>query len=254
MTVPTPTPQTKGEHTTATISTDLHCVACGYNLRGLPAEGRCPECGTEISRSRLLFRRPDLVRLGLALTGVSFLIICLYPAAVLLRVIGIHQLRQHASLESIVGLRRAIHVMWFTCLIEVVIAAVFTIAWIAIQFSTAWWLQGAFWITVLAAAVCSLIIAWCAGTLGARLADFLVPTAIKTATRALRLLIGIASGIVLVFLLSIPLVSAFGPWHPFGVVSGLLFVGPILGIVITLLTAFILFDLAGAIAKHVQAK
>ena len=29
-----------------------HCAHCGYRLRGLPAEGRCPECGTP-------YKRPD---------------------------------------------------------------------------------------------------------------------------------------------------------------------------------------------------
>src|SRR5690242_3809775 len=30
---------------------DLICVACGYNLRGLRQDGRCPECGGTIARS-----------------------------------------------------------------------------------------------------------------------------------------------------------------------------------------------------------
>ncbi len=30
---------------------DLLCSHCGYNLRGLLSEGRCPECGTEVARS-----------------------------------------------------------------------------------------------------------------------------------------------------------------------------------------------------------
>lgn len=33
------------------IAQDLACVRCGYNLRGLAPEGRCPECGTPIGRS-----------------------------------------------------------------------------------------------------------------------------------------------------------------------------------------------------------
>ncbi len=41
--------------------TVLSCVECGYDLRGLPAEGRCPECGTpvETSRRRPLLRHAD---------------------------------------------------------------------------------------------------------------------------------------------------------------------------------------------------
>jgi hypothetical protein len=30
---------------------DIACVSCGYNLRGLSPDGRCPECGTAIGRS-----------------------------------------------------------------------------------------------------------------------------------------------------------------------------------------------------------
>ncbi len=35
----------------ASLTTDVPCVQCGYNLRGLPEGGRCPECGTPIARS-----------------------------------------------------------------------------------------------------------------------------------------------------------------------------------------------------------
>ncbi|MBN1512007.1 MAG: hypothetical protein JXB13_08330 [Phycisphaerae bacterium] len=33
------------------ISRDTPCVTCGYNLRGLPPDGRCPECDTPIDWS-----------------------------------------------------------------------------------------------------------------------------------------------------------------------------------------------------------
>jgi hypothetical protein len=33
------------------VVSDLPCRACGYNLRGLPTSGRCPECGTDVSDS-----------------------------------------------------------------------------------------------------------------------------------------------------------------------------------------------------------
>lgn len=36
----------------------LLCMECGYNLRGLPADGNCPECGTLIRHSR---RNADLL-------------------------------------------------------------------------------------------------------------------------------------------------------------------------------------------------
>lgn len=37
--------------TAKTDSPSIHCVICGYLLRGLDATGRCPECGTAIQRS-----------------------------------------------------------------------------------------------------------------------------------------------------------------------------------------------------------
>jgi hypothetical protein len=70
---------------------DVACSACGYNLRGLAVQGRCPECGQEVSVSLAEYVVPDaaavaidprwrrrmteavvlaLLGLGLALAGV----------------------------------------------------------------------------------------------------------------------------------------------------------------------------------------
>jgi hypothetical protein len=40
-----------------TIETDLPCINCGYNLRTLPLNGKCPECAEAIWRTRCT--RPD---------------------------------------------------------------------------------------------------------------------------------------------------------------------------------------------------
>lgn len=46
----------------ATLIDDVPCAKCDYNLRGLTAVGRCPECGepidSSIRRNRLLFANP----------------------------------------------------------------------------------------------------------------------------------------------------------------------------------------------------
>jgi hypothetical protein len=43
---------------TAVIDRDLPCRRCQYNLRTLPADGRCPECGEPVSASSQ-YRAPD---------------------------------------------------------------------------------------------------------------------------------------------------------------------------------------------------
>src|SRR5436190_11050691 len=41
----------------AVITLDVPCVGCRYDLRGLRADGRCPECGMEIAQSLWVCRR-----------------------------------------------------------------------------------------------------------------------------------------------------------------------------------------------------
>lgn len=48
-----------GQETTKTLEKDLHCKACGYNLRGLKLRDACPECGLPIRDSGT----PDPVKL-----------------------------------------------------------------------------------------------------------------------------------------------------------------------------------------------
>jgi len=77
-----------------TIAADHSCVGCGYNLRGLPVDGRCPECGNTVTASFLAtsgFERAWVEDLrdgaGLIVTayGTLFTSVCLF--AVLLLVV-----------------------------------------------------------------------------------------------------------------------------------------------------------------------
>lgn len=64
------------------ITTDVECIHCGYNLRGLHVGGRCPECGTDVRRSSqgnlLCYSDPEWV--GRLLLGVR---IALWTVAVI---------------------------------------------------------------------------------------------------------------------------------------------------------------------------
>ncbi len=42
---------TADERTGRVIDRDVACASCGYNLRGLAPDGRCPECGAPIANS-----------------------------------------------------------------------------------------------------------------------------------------------------------------------------------------------------------
>lgn len=64
------------------IETDRECERCGYNLRGLPVGGKCPECGTAIVKRRSGNRFTDnladaplpylkVLAVGVALLAVS---------------------------------------------------------------------------------------------------------------------------------------------------------------------------------------
>lgn len=71
------------------VAGDVHCRRCGYNLRGLAAEGVCPECGTAVGRSLrgdlLQFCDPDWV--ATLASGMNWIVGAIV-AAVLLMFLG----------------------------------------------------------------------------------------------------------------------------------------------------------------------
>ena len=71
------------------ISTDVVCRRCGYNLRGLPPAGRCPECATPIglSTSGDLLRFADPEWVDKLARGIRYILWGLV-IAVLLRILG----------------------------------------------------------------------------------------------------------------------------------------------------------------------
>ena len=64
--------------TEKTISSDVSCSQCGYNLRGLSSSHKCPECGNEIAESLARWavwpKLPLKLAAGFALFGVALTI------------------------------------------------------------------------------------------------------------------------------------------------------------------------------------
>jgi len=54
------------------VQSDIPCLGCGYNLRGLPPQGLCPECGRpiELSLRGNLLRYAEPRRLGILIRGL----------------------------------------------------------------------------------------------------------------------------------------------------------------------------------------
>ncbi len=74
----------------AVVCSPLHCRGCGYNLFGLSAEGRCPECGLEIWETVLhtvdpaASRLPKLRNPRAVGNGLFWLTLSLFVAALIL--------------------------------------------------------------------------------------------------------------------------------------------------------------------------
>jgi len=68
------------ESSDVSVGTDTHtvvlyCAECGYNLRGVPADGNCPECGYSVAAS---------IRLTDSLTARGLFVIALRITAIVL--------------------------------------------------------------------------------------------------------------------------------------------------------------------------
>ena len=77
---------------------DPHCVHCGYNLRGLATDGRCPECGALIApslRNDLLSVADSgwLSRVHRGLTLIYAVFVTFLPSSTVLVVVGIPVIR-----------------------------------------------------------------------------------------------------------------------------------------------------------------
>jgi hypothetical protein len=73
-----------GERPDESVGSEVRCVGCGYDLRGLAPDGTCPECGTPVARAlrgdALAAADPDWLRriaIGLQLVGIGCIVLIL---------------------------------------------------------------------------------------------------------------------------------------------------------------------------------
>jgi len=88
-----PGPPSAGPARAATLVADVPCAKCDYNLRGLAAGGRCPECGESVTSSlrpnRLLFAdRVRLTRIARGLTLIYMTMIAIPVVFVFIITLG----------------------------------------------------------------------------------------------------------------------------------------------------------------------
>jgi hypothetical protein len=101
------------------VESDRPCPGCGYNLRGLPLDGHCPECGTAVQASRRalddpLSRMPvEVVRVfrrgGWAAT--------LCVLAVIGLIIGRHFITQKVAVQA--AAVAAISLLWWVAVLAI---------------------------------------------------------------------------------------------------------------------------------------
>lgn len=79
-----PMPSSMAVTNDGVVTSDTACRKCGYNLRGMPTDGRCPECGIAVAMSLqgdlLRFSEPDWLGnlrrgVNLILAGIALIVI-----------------------------------------------------------------------------------------------------------------------------------------------------------------------------------
>ncbi len=77
----------------ASVDRDVSCVTCGYNLRGLQEDGKCPECGEKVSDTLenvlAMADRKLLVELRKTVTVLAIVRVCLLVCVLSPVVVGI---------------------------------------------------------------------------------------------------------------------------------------------------------------------
>ena len=115
----------------ALISRDLHCIGCGYNLRTMRFDGRCPECGLAVERSVLVLPQPratgEAILLAAFALAVGFVGLYVSPfkiVAVAMLLLAVYRLRYRCKLSHVSELGPKVRWLWNTVLISAIVLAV----------------------------------------------------------------------------------------------------------------------------------
>jgi hypothetical protein len=180
----------------ALVIDDVACIGCGYNLRGIRATGRCPECGEYVGDSLFLLARPAVVARALRGIAKSYLACfallanCLSgtPAWTLIVAVGIiafgafwrivstAELKYRGAIARLPVIGSRLNLFWIIALVEFIASLMWLIAIIAVAQVPALQTNSGYRMIAMAAAVwmVSLILsAAAAGSLGLALADAL---------------------------------------------------------------------------------
>lgn len=108
----------------AVVSRDLKCVGCAYNLRTLPVDSRCPECGLNVERSLLVLPQRDRTAAAIRLAAwgllLSVLLGCLGPLSLVgfvLMLAAAYRLHYRCELPHMTDLGRRVRWWWMTLVV-----------------------------------------------------------------------------------------------------------------------------------------
>lgn len=180
----------------AVVIDDVACIGCGYNLRGIRAGGRCPECGNAVGDSLFLLAEPEVVARGLRgiaksyLACLALLINCIVwpPVWALMvavgviacggvwRIISVAELKYRGALARLPVIGDRLNMLWILALIECAASVLWLIIIVAVTQSATLLATSGPAMMAMAAAVWMIFLllsAAAAGGLGLALAEAL---------------------------------------------------------------------------------
>ncbi len=120
------------------MSRDFKCVACGYNLRTLHVDSRCPECGLNVEQSLLVLPQRDRTAAAIRLAAwgllLSLLLGCVESLSLvgsILMLVAAYRLHYQCELSHMMDLGLRVRWWWMTLLASTIGGTLLAIAQIA---------------------------------------------------------------------------------------------------------------------------